>query len=163
MDDTIRNVNQPRRRNLGSIFPILVLIVLVAVIALSRRVAPVPEVFAQHASLDEAFESQARTGRPVLAVVTSNTCAPCQRLKRGPLTNPEVVSLIRDRTLPVSIVYQEEPDALERLGIRVFPTTLLLREGREVSRIEGYVPADVLLTWLDRHLAGVDSHVTTAD
>lgn len=102
-----------------------------------RGPAPTPAVFDQQLTLDEAIRRSGETGRPVLAVATADWCGPCQALKRGALADEAVASLLRERTIPVYLEDGADRDAIASLGVRAYPTTVLIRDGHAKAVLEG--------------------------
>lgn len=93
--------------------------------------------------------------RPVVAVVTADWCGPCQELKRTTLSDERVVSLLADRSQPVMIDGTDTQVAmptLQQLGVRAFPSTVVLENGKPVAMLEGYADADKYLQWLEAQL-----------
>ncbi len=106
-------------------------------VSIIRGPAPTPDLFAKGYTLDQANEISAQTGKPVLVLATADWCAPCQKLKRGTLTDPQVAAWIGEHTVPVYLEEGTNRDEIASLGVRAYPTTMLLRAGRVVSAIEG--------------------------
>jgi thiol-disulfide isomerase/thioredoxin len=69
-----------------------------------------------------------------LYIFTAGWCAPCKKLK---------TMLYNDIDIPkwydVSMIDIDEfPELAKKYSVKVLPTTLLLDEGKEISRITGY-------------------------
>ena len=148
----------PRRRNTNWIF-LLAIAVAIGVLAWrnSAGVAPTPDAFDTALTLDAALDRSESTGRPVLALATADWCAPCQRLKRGPLADEQVARLVADNTIPVyvDLTDADDPaaqDNARRLQIGPVPTLVLIRQGAITARLEGAVPKPTLLDWLNSNL-----------
>ena len=88
------------------------------------------------------------------AVVSFGTtwCGPCAILAPELLALANALDNDCDR-VDVAKVDAEEADKLATaFGIEAYPTTLWLRDGREVHRLEGSVPAAALVQLTARHL-----------
>ncbi|MEZ6243564.1 MAG: thioredoxin family protein [Phycisphaerales bacterium] len=133
--------------------PLLLVFLLLAMILLVPRFVqgsvPLPPVFADSSTLDDAIEQGKQTGKPVLALVTSDACLACTRLERDTLPDGRVTSLIADRFIPVVINEREAPDDARRLPYMYLPATLVIRDGVVVARHEGYLPAEAYTAWLE--------------
>ena len=58
----------------------------------------------------------------------------------------------RDRLRVARVDVDERPDLAERLKVTVVPTLVLVRDRREVSRLEGRASAPKIEAMLERHL-----------
>ena len=47
---------------------------------------------------------------------------------------------------------ESEPDVAARFGIRSIPTLILFRQGVEMARVSGSLPAAELRRWIGQHL-----------
>ncbi|GIW74072.1 MAG: hypothetical protein KatS3mg103_0594 [Phycisphaerales bacterium] len=117
----------------------------------AQGVAPTPAYLPVATDLDALS-----VDRPTVAIVTADWCPPCQHLKRTTLTDPAVQQRLTDG-LHAVMIDATDPNqagpALDRLGVVVLPTVVLLRQGRPVAKAEGYLPADQLLAWLEENLS----------
>ena len=130
-------------------FILLLLMVFGVYLVLRGKSAPMPAVFDKGVTLAHATEASARSGKPVLALVTADWCGYCQELKRGALADKNVSSWITMNTHPVYVdATGGVPEQAQSLGVHGFPTMVLVREGKEVSRMTGNQPAEAVLTWL---------------
>ncbi len=116
-------------------------------------VAPTPAYFDTSLSLDDVLERAEASGKPVLALVTADWCPPCQKLKRGTLVDERVAAFITSSTEPAYITDKQGYD-VERLGVKAFPTSVILRDGEIVASLRGAVSARRYLKWLNEN-AGV--------
>lgn len=146
----------PVRRPVASVFITLVIFaasgLLLARMIMGGATAETPEFMPVTTSLSSvSFEA----GTPVVAVVTADWCGPCQELKRTTLREDRVRAVLTDRSQPVMIDGTDTQVAmptLEQLGVRAFPSTVILRDGKPVAMLEGYANADKYLAWLEEHL-----------
>lgn len=159
MDSTPNQAAEVDRKPRNAAGRLLVTIVIIAVAGLlmarmlvGSGTAPTPgfmPVTTDIASV--AFEGD----KPIVAVVTADWCPPCQELKRNALSDERVQNLLASNAQPVMIDgtnSQTAKSTLERLGVRVFPSTVVLRDGRPVAMLEGNASADKYLAWLESQL-----------
>lgn len=137
-------------------FVILLLMVFGVYLVLRGKAAPVPAVFDKTVTLAGAAEASTRSGMPVLAFVTADWCGPCQALKRTALADNDVTEWIRTSTHPVYVdATNGVPAEAQGLGVQRFPTMILLRGGKEVSRLVGNQPTSSVLGWLQANSGAV--------
>lgn len=115
--------------------------------------APVPPAFAESVSLTQAVEQSSQSGKLVLALVTAEWCGPCQMLKRGALTDDRVTAWIQQNAVAVYIETTDNDDDSKALPVRVLPTSVLIRDGKIVSSLEGNASAEKYLAWLKANAA----------
>jgi thioredoxin 1 len=143
-------------------FPFSAVVILVAIVATTVLLfvrfggpaEPAPDVAFMPVTTDLASLTL-RQGTPVVAVVTADWCGPCQQLKRDSLSDERVRALLEARAQPVMLDGTDTEAAmpsLQHLGVRAFPTTVIVRDGRPVARLEGYVSAEKYLAWLEANL-----------
>ncbi len=154
-------VSGPKPGGVPTLLPLLLIAaLLVAAVALPRLLrgpATVPAVFDAGSTLDAALERSEETGRPVLVLVTSDSCSACERLKSTTLKDARVTDLVADRSIPITINEDVNPDDARRLPYMYLPSTLVIRDGTVVARLQGYRPAEQYLGWLDASLADPDA------
>lgn len=147
---------QTRTDRLLMTFGIVALIAAVGILALRNVTtghAPTPALFSDALTFEEATQLAAREHKPVFVVVTATWCGPCQSYKRATLSKPEVESAIRARAVPVILDADNDQAAVKDLNIMSIPITILLRDGKEVSRLCGRKAPDELIAWLDKTAA----------
>ncbi|MGC8628485.1 MAG: thioredoxin [Acidimicrobiales bacterium] len=92
---------------------------------------------------DEDFEVvAARGGQLVLVDIWAEWCAPCR------LVAPAVERAAREmagRLKVVKVDADKAPRVTRRFGVQGIPTLVFLRDGKEVDRVVGALPADKLL------------------
>ena len=134
---------------LGFAIILLAAVVLIRTVAGGGGVAPVPDMFDSSLTFTEALERSELSDKPVFAFVTADWCGPCQTMKRGALADRRVADVVRTRTEPVYIDGDEHPDIVQSLGVRGFPTVVIIRDGKIVDGSSGVMTTPGLLAWLD--------------
>lgn len=96
--------------------------------------------------LKQATEEVTKQQRPLLLVFTMERCGYCQLMKRTTYNDEQVIASINDNFVPIQICGQEHRRLAQRLGVRVYPTTIIISpENRVVDRMDGYVKAQAIL------------------
>lgn len=97
---------------------------------------------------DDKLQGQAlHTTQPVALDLYQASCAPCRTLE------PRLERVARQFAgrLPVYRMDIERDMAVaERFGVRSIPTVLILREGKEVERLDGLITDDDLKAGFER-------------
>lgn len=123
------------------------------VLNLIRGPAETPGVFDQHYTLTQASELSQETGKPMLVLATADWCAPCQKLKRTTMVDPEVVEWVSEHTVPVFLEDGENGQEIGSLGVRAYPTTMLIADGKIITSFQGVVGSQRLLGELRARVA----------
>jgi thiol:disulfide interchange protein len=108
--------------------------------------APLPAF--RHATLAEARDAAAASGLPVLVYVSADWCGPCVRLRAEALSDPGISKWIRENTHGVVLDATKPNDEAAALRVHSIPTTLVMRDGGIVARLEGYRDAAAFRQWL---------------
>lgn len=99
---------------------------------------------------DTTFEREVMNAEvPVLIDVSTEWCGPCKALL------PHVAAVAREfgaRLRVVALDADRSPRAAARLGVRAFPTLVVIKGGREVARQVGAVPKSRVVALLEEHL-----------
>ncbi|MBS0188024.1 MAG: thioredoxin family protein [Planctomycetes bacterium] len=110
--------------------------------------APVPAVFDQGYTFEQAVAKGRSEKKPVLAFATADWCGPCQAMKREVLSEQSIEGQIRRDFVPAYVNIDKEPAAAQALKVFSIPATIVLWDGKVVARMEGMMPHDSYEQWL---------------
>lgn len=128
-------------------------LVLPTVINLIKGPAHTPGVFDQGYTLIQATELSQETGKPMFVLATADWCPPCQKLKRSTLVDPDVIAWISENTIPVYLEDGANGDEIGSLGVRSYPTTMLIQDGQILTKLSGAVGAGRYISELSSVIA----------
>jgi thioredoxin 2 len=94
---------------------------------------------------DDSFAAAVAGPLPVLIVVSTPWCEPCRQLG---LTVEQAASEFAGNLKVVTVNVDDAPAAVQRLGVQVVPTLVVLHHGKEAARRVGALPAAELTHWL---------------
>ncbi|MEM7623220.1 MAG: thioredoxin family protein [Planctomycetota bacterium] len=114
--------------------------------------AVTPATFDEAGGLDAALARSLDEGKPVLALATATWCPPCNMLKKNTLADSEVQSFIAENTVAVSLDDAQHRADIARLGVRAYPTTLVIRDGDVVGTLEGFASKKAYLGFLEANV-----------
>jgi thioredoxin 2 len=98
----------------------------------------------------DTFDAEITASVPVLVDFWAPWCGPCR------MVSPAVEAQGRDRAGELKVVkldVDSAPEISARYQVQGIPLLVLIRDGQEVDRQVGAVPAPQLRAWLDGHLA----------
>ena len=94
---------------------------------------------------DDSFAAAVAGPLPVLVYLSAPWCEPCRLLG---LTVEQAASEFAGRLKVVTVNVDDAPAAVQRLGVQVVPTLVVLQHGRELARSVGALPPAALNNWL---------------
>ena len=111
-------------------------------------VASVPEAFRTGLTFAQAQQAAKETGKPVLVFVTADWCGPCQKFKRGTLSEIRVRDAVREKTIAVYLDADKDSDTAASLKVFSIPALLMVRADG-VVKLEGVQSAERVLAFID--------------
>lgn len=101
-----------------------------------------PTAICWHVDVRQAWQKTLADDQPMLLLFTMDKCRYCTKMKRSTYTDDRIVALIERSYVPVVIDGFQWKDLTRRLGIRIYPTTVILSpENRVIDQISGFVNA----------------------
>lgn len=115
----------------------------------SPRVAPAASGPFEYDSLQQAWQVAQQSQVPVLLFVTSDHCYYCKKMVAETYQNPQLAPLFARLFETASVKQAEAPELVAKLGVRLYPTTLVISPtGKLLGRMEGHIAPDEI----GRHL-----------
>lgn len=94
----------------------------------------------RHATLEQAWESAVANKKPLLVMFTSDNCVYCQKMLTKTYGHPAIKQMLVGQTESVLAHANDYGELVKRLGIRGFPTTLVISpQGEVLDVMEGFV------------------------
>ncbi len=88
----------------------------------------------------EALAEARRTGKPIVAYVTSDHCGYCRKMERETWSQPAISRLVADGFVPMRLHAGKHPAEVAALRVRAYPTTVLISpEGRAFAGRAGFL------------------------
>ncbi|MCA9235760.1 MAG: thioredoxin family protein [Planctomycetales bacterium] len=98
-----------------------------------------PPLF-RHATVNHAWAATQKTRRPMLVFVTSDHCIFCKKMLRETFAHPQIGRGVAGYSEPVVLDASESPELAKKLGIRAYPTTLVISyDNQLLHKVEGFV------------------------
>jgi len=102
-----------------------------------------------HRDWNSAWDASQTEGRPILIFVTNKCCYYCEKMRTETYGNSVVVDDIQRDFVSASIDSKRYPEIVERLNVRLFPTTVIIgRDGTVIDSMPGYVGPEQFRSWL---------------
>lgn len=93
----------------------------------------------RHTSIDSAWKAAQKSGKPVLLFVTSKRCHYCDKMKAETWAHPQIAQAVAAQFEPVAVLKEKDPQIVKQLGIRAYPTTLVVSpKGELAGHLRGF-------------------------
>lgn len=86
---------------------------------------------------------------PVVVDFWAPWCGPCRQFAP---TFQQSTALLEPRVRLAKVDTEAEPALAQRFAIRSIPTLAIFRQGREITRLSGALPATQFRQWVEQHL-----------
>lgn len=101
-------------------------------------------------STDASFERDVlRSDRLVLVAFGASWCGPCRLLGPGLRA---LAATEKDRLMVTKLDAEANPATADLYGVETYPICILFRAGKEVERLDGYMPLRKIEARLRPHL-----------
>lgn len=88
---------------------------------------------------------------PVVVFLTSSHCPYCVKMRRQTFTDGKVAAALNQDFVPLYVDRGSNPDFERSLGVRLYPTTVVLRADRtELGRVTGFVAPETFRTSIEQ-------------
>ncbi len=99
----------------------------------------------EFANIDDAWAAAQESRDPVLMFVTSDHCYYCKKMLSETLMHPQLAPAVAQLFETTTVNANQNPELVQKLGVRAFPTTLVVSpDGRLLSKLEGFVAPQML-------------------
>lgn len=106
----------------------------------------------------EAQALAAKEGKVIFVDFFTTWCPPCKLLDRTTWQDPDVIKLLREKTVALKIDAEKERELAKKYRIDAYPTLLVTKaDGTEIDRYVGYMEAAAFREALTATLAGKTS------
>lgn len=94
------------------------------------------------------------TGKPILVYVRSANCHYCDLMQANVWQDSMAAAAINRDFIPLKLTREENPEAIEVLKIKGFPSTIIFSaDHRYIDRLDGYVDSERFLKAVGKMLS----------
>lgn len=128
----------PNLRNASKPFPYAVFVSYGLLISCLCSQLPAQEIVWQR-DIKRAMDESAKSGRPLLIKASTDWCHYCKKMQRETFSNKRIASHVNACFIPVYVDGDIHKGLIRQLGIRSYPTTVVVSPQMQVvTKISGY-------------------------
>ena len=106
-----------------------------------------------HTSIDPGIKEAKNLSKPVFLYFRSETCYWCIVFEKEALSDDRVIDLLNKEFVLISIDTFKQKNTAQNLNVRTTPYMIFFdKDGKEISRIPGYIPKEEFLVKLNEIL-----------
>lgn len=99
----------------------------------------------------KAHDISVKTDKPMLILVSSESCPPCNKLKSTTLVDPRITKFVNQSFVPVKLDFEKDARVIEILEVEHIPTTIVLSPDADLlGRLVGYASVQDYYKALDK-------------
>ena len=99
--------------------------------------------------VDGALNMAKSENKTVMMVFDQDSCVYCDMFKKDVLSNPDVQNVLSEKCIVLFVDINKHPDIANKYKVFGTPSTQFLdSNGKEITKVEGYVGADEFLNTL---------------
>lgn len=103
-----------------------------------------------HTSIDTGINESKNLSKPIFLYFRSETCYWCKKFEEEALSDKRIIDILNNNFVIVSIDTFKQKNVAKTFGVRSTPFMIFFtKDGEEISRIPGYIPADEFLVKLN--------------
>ena len=117
-----------------------------------------------HATVQQAWKSAATNNKPLLVMFTSDNCIYCRKMMKETYRHPAIMRMLSENTETVVAHARDYRDLVKKLGVRGYPSTLLVSpQGEVLEFMEGFVDAQTFAARISPLLQKRTARVSNAN
>ncbi len=109
-----------------------------------------------YTSIDKGTEYAKNLSKPIFLYFRSETCYWCIKFEEESLSNKTVIDILNKNFILISIDTFKQKNIASNLNVRSTPYMIFFtKDGKEISRIPGYLPTDEFIVKLNETLENI--------
>lgn len=125
--------------------------VVASFLSLCASAALAADGVAWRTDLDAARAESQQSNRPLMLFVTSSHCPYCVKMQNETFRNAAVIAELNEHFIPVQIDRGTQPTLERKLGVRLYPTIVIVDDADvEVRRLTGFTASGAFVATLQK-------------